>query len=239
VPQTVYVQAVMVRRWFKEATDIRVLARDAGISIATAYRYLHEGIDVIATHAPDLPDVLAKGHREDWGFVCLDGTLIATDRCSAKSETGHDLWYSGKHKQHGGNVQVVCDPTGYPVWVSLAEPGSTHDITCARIHALGALYKAAADGLPTLTDKGYVGAGIGIIVPTKGHNLAADNQTRNQLITALRARRTRQRAAQADLESPASHHSRPGQNHQHHRRSTRPATPSTSGLSQIPVAHAA
>jgi hypothetical protein len=41
----------MVLRWFKEATDIRVLARDAGVSIATAYRYLHEAIDVIAAHA--------------------------------------------------------------------------------------------------------------------------------------------------------------------------------------------
>lgn len=41
----------LVLRWFKERTDICVLARDAGFSIATAYRYLHEVIDVIATHA--------------------------------------------------------------------------------------------------------------------------------------------------------------------------------------------
>jgi hypothetical protein len=32
------VQAVMVLRWFKEATDIRILARGAGVSIATGYR---------------------------------------------------------------------------------------------------------------------------------------------------------------------------------------------------------
>ncbi len=38
-----------------------------------------------------------------------------------------------------------------------------------------------------LTDKGYAGAGIGILVPTKGHQLCADNRTRNQLISALRA----------------------------------------------------
>jgi len=184
---TVYVQALLVLRWFKDGTDLRILARDAQISVATAYRYLHEGIDVIAAHAPDLTEVLAQGLREGWSFVCLDGTLIATDRCSAKGESGHDIWYSGKHKKHGGNVQVVSDPTGYPIWVSPVEPGSTHDITCAREHALPALYKAAADGLPTLTDKGYAGAGIGIIVPTKGHDLAPDNQTRNGLISALRA----------------------------------------------------
>lgn len=184
---TVYVQALMVLRWFKEDTDLRILARDAGVSIATAYRYLHEGIDVIADHAPDLADVLAQALREGWSFVCLDGALIATDRCSAKGESGHHAWYSGKHKRHGGNVQVLCGPTGYPEWVSPVEPGSTHDITCARAHVLGALYPAAAQDLPTLTDKGYVGAGIGIIVPIKGRNLALDNQTRNALISALRA----------------------------------------------------
>jgi hypothetical protein len=184
---TPYVQAVMVLRWFKEATDLAILARDAGVSIATAYRYLHEAIDVIAVQAPQLPAVLAEGLRQGWAFVCLDGTLIASTRSSAPSEAGHDAWYSGKHKQHGGNIQVLTGPTGYPEWVSEVEPGSTHDLTAARTHALPALYPAARDGLPTLTDKGYAGAGIGIIVPTKGHNLAPDNQTRNALISALRA----------------------------------------------------
>ena len=188
---TVYVQAVMVLRWFKDDTDLRILARDARVSIATAYRYLHEGIDVIAARAPELADVLGRALREGWEFVCLDGTLIVTDRCTAKnpdpSGTGHDLWYSGKHKKHGGNVQVLCGPTGYPEWVAPVEPGSTHDITAARVHALPALYAAAAKGLPTLTDKGYQGAGIGILMPTKGRDLAVDNQTRNTIIAALRA----------------------------------------------------
>lgn len=184
---TVYVQAVMVLRWFKERTDIRILARDARVSTATGYRYLHEGIDVIAEHAPDLSDVLARGITEGWAFVCLDGTLIATDRCRARNENGHDAWYSGKHKQHGGNVQVVCGPGGYPEWVSPVEPGSRHDITCAREHALPALYSAAAKNLPTLTDKGYNGAGAGVMVPVKGRDLAPDTETRNQLIAALRA----------------------------------------------------
>jgi hypothetical protein len=184
---TPYVQAVMVLRWFKDATDLRLLARDARVSIATAYRYLHEAIDVIAAHAPDLPEVLAHGLAEGWGFVCLDGTLIPSTRSSAPSEAGHDVWYSGKHKKHGGNIQVLTGPTGYPEWVSDVEPGSTHDITAARVHALPALYPAAARGLPTLTDKGYNGAGIGIHVPTKGRNLHTDNQAHNAMISALRA----------------------------------------------------
>ena len=184
---TPYVQAVLALRWFKDATDLRLLARDAGISVATAYRYLHEAIDVIAAHVPDLADVLARGAGEGWEFVCLDGTLIPTVRSSRKSATGHDLWYSGKHHRHGANVQVLTGPHGYPEWVSPAEPGSTHDITAAREHALPALYPAAAAGLKTLADKGYAGAGIGVLIPTKGSNLAPDNLTRNTIISALRA----------------------------------------------------
>ena len=184
---TVYVQAVMALRWFKDGTDPRLLARDGGVSTATGYRYLHEAIDVIAAHAPQLPEVLAQGLSQEWEFVCLDGTLIASTRSAAPSAAGHDVWYSGKHRRHGGNIQVLCGPSGYPEWVSDVEPGSTHDITAARTHALPALYPAAARGLPTLTDKGYAGAGIGIHVPVKGRNLAPDNRTRNQLISALRA----------------------------------------------------
>jgi hypothetical protein len=142
---------------------------------------------VIAAEAPSLPEVLAAGRQAGWAFVALDGTLIETSRSSTKSDAGHDLWYSGKHHHHGGNIQVVTDPSGFPVWTSPVEPGSTHDITCAREHAFPALYPAAANDLPTLTDKGYTGAGIGIHVPLKGANLAIDNQARNLLITALRA----------------------------------------------------
>lgn len=59
---------------------------------------------MIAQRAPDLPEVLAAGREAGWGFVCLDGTLIETSRSSTRSAAGHDVWYSGKHHQHGGNV---------------------------------------------------------------------------------------------------------------------------------------
>src|SRR3954471_2743159 len=86
---------------------------------ATGYRYLHEGIDVLAAAAPDLREVLEAGQAAGWTHVVLDGTLIRTDRCRTKNpDTGHDLWFSGKHKAHGGNVQIVSDPDGHPVAVS-------------------------------------------------------------------------------------------------------------------------
>jgi len=74
---TVRAQAKLVLRFLRDDARLRVLATEAGIGISTAYRYLHDGI---ADHAPDLHQVLARGHRDGWSHVCLDGTLINTDR---------------------------------------------------------------------------------------------------------------------------------------------------------------
>jgi hypothetical protein len=52
----------------------------------------------------------------------------------------------GKTHDFGGNVQAVMRPDGLPIWVSEVEPGSAHDLTVAREHALGALYAAAVRG---------------------------------------------------------------------------------------------
>ncbi|WP_406190346.1 hypothetical protein OG331_51745 [Streptomyces sp. NBC_01017] len=56
------------------------LARDAGISQATGYRYLPEGIDVLAAQAPDLHRVLEECRDRGISHVILDGTLLTTDR---------------------------------------------------------------------------------------------------------------------------------------------------------------
>jgi DDE superfamily endonuclease len=82
------------------------------------------------------PDVLAQGLLEGWEFVCLDGTLIPTVRSARKSEFGHDLWYSGKHHRHGGNVQVLTGPNGYAEWVSAAV-SSTNQRSPERAEPVG------------------------------------------------------------------------------------------------------
>ncbi len=187
---TVHTQVVLVLRWLRHRLDLRTLAVEAGISIATGYRYLHEALDVIAAHAPGLGDVLERARAADLPFVCLDGTLVPTDRVAARAERGHHLWYSGKHHAFGGSVQVLADSTGFPLWVSDVRPGSTHDLTAARELVLPTLYPHAARGLPVLADKGYTGAGLGVHVPVRHHPdgpLHIDNRCYNQLITALRA----------------------------------------------------
>jgi hypothetical protein len=63
--------------------------------------------------------------------------------------------------------------------------------TVAREHVLGALYWAASQlELPTLSDGGYEGAGIGVHTPLKqpagGQVLDVDNRTYNALLRGLR-----------------------------------------------------
>jgi hypothetical protein len=190
---TCFWQAVLGLRWFRGQVTPEALGRDHGISRATAYRYLDEVITVLAGQAPELRQALERAREEGFGHVILDGTVIETDRCKepALSVRGEviDLWYSGKAHAHGGNIQAVLAPDGFPLWVSPAEPGSVHDITAARLHALPALYQAAATGLPTLADPGYEGAGLGIHSPVKQPatgELDINTRTRNALQRSLR-----------------------------------------------------
>ena len=112
---TTWGQAVVVLRWLKDGTDVRALARDSGVSQATAYRYLHEALEVIAQRSPDLADVMNRLRRDGEPFVCLDGTLVRTDRVAARTQDSIRLWYSGRHRAFGGNVQVLSNHTGFPV----------------------------------------------------------------------------------------------------------------------------
>ena len=45
-------------------------------------------------------------------------------------------YYSGKHKVHGLNVQVLADPAGRLIWVSPPLPGARHDMGAAREHGI-------------------------------------------------------------------------------------------------------
>jgi len=66
---------------------------------------------VLAEHAPGLSTALERAAAAGYTHLNLDGTVIRTDRVAAPGLNGSDLWWSGKHKHHGGNVQVICAPT--------------------------------------------------------------------------------------------------------------------------------
>jgi hypothetical protein len=194
-------QAVLVLRWFLDGTRVAQLAVDNQISGSTAYRYLHEGIDVLAAAAPGLHGALLAAKLAGHTHVCLDGTLIRTDRSKAAGPSmtvngrAVDLWWSGKHHHHGGNVQIVTAPDGWPLWTSPVRPGREHDTTCARAHAdlLPALDAWTDEQRVALADLGYEGENDRLVCPVKkpgtasGAELTVDQRTRNMLHSATRA----------------------------------------------------
>jgi hypothetical protein len=105
-------QAVLILRWFIDGTRPSQLVRDNALSTSTAYRYLHdEELTVLAAEAPDLATALERAKTAGLTHLNLDGTVIRTDRVAAPGPHGADLWWSGKHKHYGGNVQVIAAPT--------------------------------------------------------------------------------------------------------------------------------
>jgi hypothetical protein len=92
--------------------------------------------------------------------VILDGTLLR-DRVGMAS--GDRPFYSGKHKRHGVNVQVIADPAGRLIWASPAAPGARHDMGAAREHGL--VEALAAARVRVVADSAYRGAGRKVEVP--------------------------------------------------------------------------
>ena len=108
-----YRQAVLALRWLFDDTRLSQLARDNDISVSTVYDYRDEAITVLADRKPSLHGALLAAKAAGHSHVLLDGTLIATDRIATPGPTrGVDLWWSGKHRHHGGNIQVVSARTG-------------------------------------------------------------------------------------------------------------------------------
>ena len=190
---TCYKQAVLILRWFRDDTSIDALARDNHICRATGYRYVEEGVYVLADQAPDLYKVLEQARPSPEDPLILDGKLFPCDRCAEPGPTGEsDLWYSGHKHRHGGNIQFLSDARGEPLWVSEVEPGSTADITAARLHVFPLVHKATTEGLVLLADSGYEGAGVGVRTPIKRppevdeRRWHADNRAHNRLLRGLR-----------------------------------------------------
>src|SRR5437763_5478450 len=149
-------QALLVLARRRNGDTYARLAGGFGIGVATVYRYVREALDLLAAQAPSLTQVLA-GCVRLW-YVILDGTLVRIDRVAEDRP-----YYSGKHKRHGMNVQVIADPRGGLLWASPALPGSTHDLTAARDHAV--IDALAEADLWAYADLAYQGAGSHIVVP--------------------------------------------------------------------------
>jgi DDE superfamily endonuclease len=145
----------------------------------TAWRYVDEVVALLAARAPKLHAAVREAKRAGHAYVILDGTLIPTGRVARDRP-----FYSGKHKKHGMNLQVIASPDGDILWVSGALPGSVHDKKAEWIW--GVLDELELQGLVTLADKGYQGSDWAK-VPYKGKNKPEPQKEVNRAHAKLRA----------------------------------------------------
>jgi hypothetical protein len=153
-------QALLALAHLRNGDTLTRLASGFQIGVTTAWRYVREAIDLLAATADDLDT--AMNAIAALAYAILDGTLIPIDRVADQKP-----YYSGKHRRHGVNVQVIADPAGRLIWASAALPGSSHDLTAARSH--GIIDALSSANVMTFADKAYQGARGSIRTPFKRH----------------------------------------------------------------------
>ncbi|GII95563.1 hypothetical protein Ssi02_57940 [Sinosporangium siamense] len=153
-------QAMLVLVCLRKGETFRELGAGFGVSAATAWQ-VRRG-DRGAAVGP-LSETGARARKGAMGRTAPPRpgrNAHRTDRVRADRP-----YYSGKHRTHGMNVQVIASPEGALLWTSGALPGSVHDLVAAR--AWGILRRLEQTGLPVLADKAYQGAGGPVATPCK------------------------------------------------------------------------
>jgi len=161
-------QALLVLVYLRKGETFAELAAGFAVGVTTAWRYVNETTDLLAARAPKLRQAVRDAVKAGYAYVVLDGTLIPVDRVAADRP-----FYSGKHRRHGMNVQVIASPDGSIVWVSGALPGAVHDKNAEWIWGV-------------LADKGYQGS-TWAKIPYKGRNKPDPQKQANKAHAKLRA----------------------------------------------------
>jgi hypothetical protein len=104
---------------------------------------------------------------------------VAIDRVAAEGP-----FYSGKHRRHGMNLQLIAAPDGGLLWVSGPLRGSVHDLRAARIW--GVIRALAGAGVLVLADTAYQGAGEHVLTPYKGRAKPESQKDANRAHARLR-----------------------------------------------------
>jgi hypothetical protein len=172
-------QALLALAHLRNGDTYTRLAWGFEIGVSTAWRYVREAIDLLTATADDLDT--AMGRIRALAYAILDGTLLPIDRVADQKP-----YYSGKHRRHGVNVQVIADPAGRLVWASAALPGSTHDLTAARTH--GILEALTTANVMTFADKAYQGARGSVRTPFKRHRHRPKLSRRQKAVNRSHAR---------------------------------------------------
>ena len=100
-------QALLVLVHLRKGETFAEVAAGFGVGTSTAWRYVNETVELLAARAPRLRNAVRDARKAGHAYVVLDGTLIPVDRVAADRP-----FYSGKHKKHGMNLQVIASPDG-------------------------------------------------------------------------------------------------------------------------------
>ena len=172
-------QGLLVLAYLRKGETFAEVAAGFGVGTTTAWRYIEEVVALLAASAPKLRQAVRDAQKAGLAYVILDGTLIPVDRVARDRP-----FYSGKHKKHGMNLQVIASPDGDILWVSGALPGSVHDKKAEWVW--GVLDELEAAGLVTLADKGYQGS-TWAKIPYRGKNKPESQKAANRAHAKLRA----------------------------------------------------
>ena len=172
-------QALLALAHLRNGDTYTRLAAGFAVGVATAWRYVQEAIVLLAAVAEDLATAMQRIRQ--LAYAILDGTLIPIDRVADQKP-----YYSGKHKRHGVNVQVIADAAGRLVWASPALPGSAHDLTAARIH--GIIDALTSADVMTFAGKGYQGARGSVRTPFKRRRFRPKLSRRQKTVNRAHAR---------------------------------------------------
>ena len=104
-------QALLVLAYLRKGETFAELAAGFGVgtatatATATAWRYVTETVALLAARSPKLRQALRDAAKAGHTYLVIDGTLIPIDRVAAGRP-----FYSGKHRKHGMNLQVIASP---------------------------------------------------------------------------------------------------------------------------------
>ena len=100
-------QSLLVLAYLRKTETFAELAAGFGIGTATAWRYVSQTVALLAARAPKLRQALRGARKARHAYLVIDGTFVPINRVAADRP-----FYSGKHRKHGMNLQVIASPGG-------------------------------------------------------------------------------------------------------------------------------